>query len=195
MKIRYEIMDTLHSNMYITAKMFIDEDMKGFHLIDAKSYRLVTALPYQSITPLDAHGLMRVQKDNNWGFVDSTGKVILEPTYKEIRKQADGLYACKNENDKYGFIDKKAKIQVPFEYEDVKFFRKGHCIVAKGKEKWGLINKFNAKIVPLYFKTVTTKEGQYEMQDDKGQNYIIDDNGDCVQNCQKFEEFRRKANH
>jgi hypothetical protein len=194
MKIRYEIMDTLHSGIYVTAKMFVDEEMQGFHLIDAKSYRLVTAIPYQSITPLDINGLMRVQQNNLWGFLDSTGKVVLSPLYKEIRKHADGFYACKNDSDKYGFIDKKGKITIPFEYEDVKYFRQGHCIVARGKEKWGLINKFNAKIVPLNFKTVTTKEGQYEMSDDKGHTYIIDDKGDCVQNCQKFEELRRKAN-
>ncbi len=194
MKIRYELMDTLHSDKYVAVKMFVDEQVKGFHLIEAGAYKLVTSAAYQSITPLDVNGNLRVRKDNLWGLIDTAGKVILPPTYLEIRKPGEGFYAVKNENEKYGFIDKKSKIQIPFEYDDVKTFKNGHCIVTKGKEKWGLINKFNAKIVPLYFKSVVVKDGQYEMSDDKGGVYMIDDKGDCLQNCPKFEELRRKAN-
>ncbi len=194
MKIRYQLMDTLHSDKYAVVKMFIDEQIQGFHLIEAKSYRLVTTMAYHSITPFDINGMLRVKKDNLWGLIDTSGKIIVPPTYLEIRKQGEGFYPVKNDNDKFGFIDKKAKIQIPFEFDDVKTFRNGHCIVTKGKEKWGLINKFNAKIVPLYFKGVFVKDGQYEMTDDKGGVYMIDDKGDCVQNCQKFEELRRKAN-
>lgn len=195
MKIRYELFDTLHSDKYVVVKMFIDEQVQGFQLIEAKSYKLVTTMAYTSITPFDINGMMRVKKDNLWGMLDTTGKVVLVPTYTEIRKQGEGFYAVRNENDKIGFIDKKAKIQIPFEFDDVKSFRNGHCIVTKGKEKWGLINKFNAKIVPLYFKSVAIKDGQYEMTDDKGGVFMIDDKGDCLQNCPKFEELRRKANH
>lgn len=194
MKIRYELMDTLHSDKYVAVKMYIDEEIQGFHLIEAKSYKLMTTTPYHSITPFDVNGMLRVKKNNLWGLLDTAGKVILPPTYLEIRKPGEGFYPVKNDNEKIGFIDKKAKIQIPFEYDDVKTFRNGHCIVTKGKEKWGLINKFNAKIVPLYFKGVFVKDGQYEMTDDKGGVYMIDDKGDCVQNCQKFEELRRKAN-
>lgn len=195
MKIHYELFDTLHSDKFAVVKMFIDDQVQGFHLIEAKSYKLVTTTTYTSITPFDINGIMRVKKDNIWGMLDTTGKVILVPTYLEIRKQGEGFYAVKNENEKYGFIDKKAKIQIPFEFDDVKSFRNGHCIVTKGKEKWGLINKFNAKIVPLYFKSVAIKDGQYEITDDKGGVFMIDDKGDCLQNCPKFEELRRKANH
>ncbi len=194
MKIRYELLDTLHSDKYVVVKMFVDEQIQGFHLIEAKSFRLVTTTAYHSITPFDVNGILRVKKDNLWGLIDTSGKIILSPTYLEIRKQGEGFYPVKNDNEKFGFIDRKAKIQIPFEFDDVKTFRNGHCIVTKGKEKWGLINKFNAKIVPLYFKGVFVKDGQYEMTDDKGGVYMIDDKGDCVQNCLKFEELRRKAN-
>jgi WG containing repeat len=194
MKIRYELMDSLHSERYVAVKMSIDDAMQGFHLIEANTYKLITATPYNTITPADINGLLRVKKGEFWGLIDTIGRIVLSPTYSEIRKQTEGFYPVKNENDKFGFIDKKAKIQIPFEYEDVKSFRKGHCIVARGKEKWGLINKFNAKIVPLNFKSVNTKDGQYEMMDNKDVIYVIDDKGDCLQNCQKFEQLRRKAN-
>jgi hypothetical protein len=194
MKIRYELMDSLHSDKYVAVRMSIDEVVQGFHLIESNTYKLITTTPYNSVTPLDVNGMIRVKKGLLWGLIDAEGKIVLPPTYIDMRKQSEGFYPVKNDNEKYGFIDKKGKITIPFEFEDVKFFRKGHCIVARGKEKWGLINKFNAKIVPLNFKSVNTKEGQYEMMDSKDVIYVIDDKGDCLQNCQKFEQLRRKAN-
>jgi hypothetical protein len=194
MKIRYELMDSLHSDKYVAVKMLIDEQMQGFHLIESNTYRLITTIPYSSVSPVDINGIIRVKKGALWGMIDTIGKIILAPTYMEMRKQNDGFYAVKNESEKFGFIDKKAKIQIPFEYEDVKYFRKGHCIVARGTEKWGLINKFNAKIVPLNFKSVNIKDNNYEMIDKKDTAYEIDDKGDCLKNCAKFEELRRKAN-
>ena len=194
MKIRYEIMDSLHGDRYVAVKMLIDEEMQGFHLIESNTYKLITTMPYNTIAPADINGVLRVKKGVLWGLIDTMGKIVLPPTYADMRRQSEGFYPVKNDNEKFGFIDKKAKIQIPFEYEDVKLFRKGYCIVARGKEKWGLINKFNAKVVPLNFKSVNTKEGQYEMMDSKDNVYVIDDKGDCLQNCPKFEVLRRKAN-
>ena len=128
-------------------------------------------------------------------MMDTTGKVILQPTYLEIRRPGEGYYAAMNDDGKYGFIDKKAKIQIPCDYPEVKIFKKGHCVVSKGKEKWGLINKFNAKVVPCSFKMVNETDGRYEMIDEKNNKYMIDQKGDCMDsNCSKFEEIRRKAN-
>jgi WG containing repeat len=195
MKIRYELDTTLHSNKFAVVKMSIDDKPEGFHLVDAKTYRLITNTPYNAISPYDANGILRVKKADKWGMIDTIGTIILVPTYKEIKKGSEGYYAAKNDEGKYGFIDKKSKFVVPFEYDDVKFFRKGYCVVSKGKDKWGLINHFNAKTIPTYFKSVVVKESSYELMDDKGDVYIVDDKGECqIQNCAKFEEIRKKAN-
>jgi WG containing repeat len=195
MKIRYETDTVLHSNKFAVVKMFIDDKPEGFHLVDAKSYRLITPMAYNNISPYDVNGIFRVKKGDKWGMIDTLGTVILVPTYKEIKKGSEGYYAVKNEDGKYGFIDKKSKFVIPFEYDEVKFFRKGYCIVSKGKDKWGLINHFNAKTIPTFFKSVVVKESTYELMDDKGDVYIVDDKGECqIQNCAKFEEIRKKAN-
>lgn len=195
LKIRYELRDTLHSDRYIGIKTTIDNEYMGFHLVDAASFRIITTEAYTAITPLDINGLMRIQQSNGlWGLMDSTGKIIVKPVYLDIKKPSEGYYPIKNDKDLYGFMDKKGKVQIPFEYDDVKIFRKGHCIVTKGKNKFGLINKFNAKIVPCYFQEVTINDSSYDMIDKQGTKYTIDDKGDCMQNCPKFEEIRRKAN-
>jgi hypothetical protein len=194
-KIKYEIVDSLHSERFIPIKMYKDDDFQGFHLIEPSDMHLVTTIPYQIITPFDQNQVFRVKKDNLWGLTDTSGKTIMKPMFAEIRKPSEGLYAVRTEDDKWGFIDKKGKVQIPYEYDDVKNFRNGHAVVSKGgKNNWGLINKFNAKIIPCFFKTVNMTESRYEMIDPDGKAYIVNDKGDCEQNCQKFEDIRKKAN-
>jgi hypothetical protein len=192
--IDYEFIDTMMSGKYTAVKKIIDGDAVGIHLIEMGAYRLNTPFPCQSITELDESGIFRYRYNGRWGMLDTTGKVILPPTYIEIRRPGEGYYAVKDEDDKFGFIDKRGKIQIALEFQDVKTFKKGHCVVTKGKEKWGLINKFNAKVVPCYFKSVSFNDDHIEMTDDKGTKFVIDEKGDCLENCPKFEEIRRKAN-
>jgi WG containing repeat len=194
--IMYEFVDTLMNKKYVVVKKTLDNVYVGSHLIEIGSYRLVTPLPYQEITEFDDAAIMRYKFSNLWGMMDTTGKVILQPTYLEIRKPGEGYYAVKEAaEEKYGFIDKRGKIQIPFEYADVKTYKKGNCVVKlKDKQSWGMINKFNAKVVPCFFKTVNILEDKIEMFDDKQNKYVIDDKGDCLENCTKFEDIRRKAN-
>lgn len=195
LSINYDFVDTMLNGKYILASKLVDNDFAGYHLIEAGSFRLVTKIPYNEITEFDEYALFRYKSGKYWGMMDTTGKVILQPTYLEIRRPGEGYYAAMNDGGKYGFIDKKAKIQIPCEYPEAKIFKKGHCVVSKGKEKWGLINKFNAKVVPCSFKMVNETEGRYEMIDEKNNKYMIDQKGDCMEsNCTKFEEIRRKAN-
>ena len=194
LNIDYTFMDTLVSGKYTAVKKMIDGDALGIHLIEIGAYRLITPLPYQAVMDVDDSGIIRYKFGAQWGLLDTTGKIVLPPTYAEIRRPGEGYYAVKDEDDKYGFIDKRGKIQIPLDYQDVKIYKKGHCVVTKGKEKWGLINKFNAKVVPCYFKSVNFNDDRIEMLDEKGAKYVIDEKGDCLENCAKFEEIRRKAN-
>ena len=195
LNIMYEFIDTLMNNKYMIVKKMIDNEYVGSHLVEMGAYRLITPLPYQEISDFDETAIVRYKFTNLWGLMDSTGKVVLQPTYLEIRKPGEGYYAVKESNEKFGFIDKRGKIQIPFEYADVKTYKKGHCVVKlRDKQSWGLINKFNAKVVPCFFKTVNMNDDRIEMFDDKQNKYVIDEKGDCLENCQKFEELRRKAN-
>ena len=195
LSINYEFVDTLLNGKYMIARKMINGEYFGSHLVEMGAYRLITQLPYQEITDFDESSVLRYKYSSRWGLMDTTGRVILQPTYIEIRKPGEGYYAVKDTSDRFGFIDKRGKIQIPFEYVDVKTYKKGNCVVKlKDKQSWGLINKFNAKVVPCYFKTVNITEDKIEMFDDKQNKYVIDDKGDCLENCSKFEELRRKAN-
>jgi WG containing repeat len=91
-KIKYEILDSLHSEKYIPIKMYKDDDFQGFHLVDPSDNHLVTTMPYHIITPFDQNQVFRVKKDNLWGLVDTSGKAVMKPMYAEIRKPSEGFY-------------------------------------------------------------------------------------------------------
>jgi hypothetical protein len=198
-KIRYEVTDTLLGDRHIAilAYGYKGSDV-SFHIVSRNGLTLVNKKPYSVINPFDINGLSRVETAaNKWGFMDTTGREVCKPIFGEIKRQSEGYYPVKNaETGDWGFVDKKGKPQISYEYDDIKqAFRAGYAIVSKGKNKVGLINKFNAKVVPLQFKSINYNENhKYEVTDIDGIVYILNEKGDCETNCPKFEEIRKNAN-
>jgi hypothetical protein len=196
-KIRYQLTDSLHSERYIVVNAYEGNNPASqFIIIDKDNFQLITAVAYSSISSPDLHGLIRVRKGDYWGIVDTTGKLLTKPIYKDIRRVGEAYYAAENKDGKWGFLNKKGKPQIPFEYEEVKAYRFGYAPVSKGKGKWGLINRFNAKIVPCEFVTVELNpdETKFVVTDSEDVKYVINDQGECETNKFKFEEVRAKAN-
>ena len=92
-------------------------------------------------------------KKNRWGFVDKTGKVVIEPQYEEAGDFSCGLAAV-GSRDAYGFIDAKGKLTIETQFssrgfgvndiEKVRFTDEGFCVVGIGVGRntlQGVINK------------------------------------------------------
>jgi hypothetical protein len=195
-KFYYELSDTLHSYEYLVVYAYPENnrnDMR-YHLIRKENKLLVTSTPYQSITALDNCGNLRVKKDNLWGLIDSAGTVMSKCLFNQMGRVSENYYAVQSTESKWGFINNKGKQQIKPEYDEVKNYRNGYVVASKGKGKWGLINRFNAKIVPCLFKSITDKGTKYEVMDNEGLIYIVNEEGDCETNCPKFEAIRAEAN-
>ena len=52
--------------------------------------------------------LFPVVQNGKWGFIDKTGKIIINPQFDEVDFFSEGLCAVKIGN-KWGYIDKKGK--------------------------------------------------------------------------------------
>jgi hypothetical protein len=196
-KTRFKLTDSLHSVHYIIVNATNnDNSATHYMLIDKNNMKQVTAIPYQTITSLDPNGNFRVKDNETWGLIDSAGALMSKMIYKEIRRAGETYYAAQNEKGMWGFLNKKGKPQIDFEYEEVRQYRNGLAPVSKGKNKWGIISKFNAKIVPCVFKSVTMNgaETKFEVTDQEGTVFIINEKGECESNCARFEEIRNKAN-
>jgi hypothetical protein len=196
-KFHYELTDSLHSDRYIIVKVLEDNNRNPkFMIVEQDNLQLITATTYDAITSSDLHGVFRVRKGDLWGLVDTTSKVLTKPIYRDIRRVGEAYYAAENAQNKWGFLSRKGKPQIPFEYDEVKQYRFGFAPVSKGKGKWGLISRFNAKLVPCEFKSVALNEQEtkFEVLDEDGTVYVINDKGECETNCVKFEQIRAKAN-
>ncbi|MDR1706316.1 MAG: WG repeat-containing protein, partial [Clostridiales bacterium] len=94
-------------------------------------------------------GLAPVIKDDKWGFIDKTGKVVVPLEYDQVYSFSEGL-APVIKDGKYGFIDKTGKVVVPLEYDDVYNISEGLATVMKD-DKWGFIDKTGKVVVPLEY--------------------------------------------
>ena len=63
-------------------------------------------------------GLIAICKNGKWGFVNTSGEVIIKPTYDEARSFSNGVAAVKKD-DKWGFINKDNKLVIDFQFTDV----------------------------------------------------------------------------
>ncbi len=195
-KIKFAIQDSIFSEKFISVIVTEGSDA-GFQLINKNNLSIVNSTPYKTVTPLDIYGMMRVSnQDDDFGMIDSLGKVSAKCSYKEIRRGQENYYPARDEKGKWGFIDKKGKPQIPFEYEEVKSFRNGYTIVQKDKDKFGVINRFNAKVVPTAFKTAIFSDSnkKYILTEENGNEIILNDKLDCEKGCVRLDEIRRAVN-
>ena len=62
--------------------------------------------------PLDS-SMVPFQQDRLFGFVDRSGKVVIEPQYEKVSFFSEKGYAKINKLGLYGIIDKKGKEVIP----------------------------------------------------------------------------------
>ena len=64
-----------------------------------------------SISGFD-EGLGLVQTESGYGFIDTTGKMVIPPKYLEVKPFYEGLAAVRV-GDKWGFIDRSGELVIP----------------------------------------------------------------------------------
>ncbi len=127
---------------------------------------------------------------NYWyGFLDKTGKVAIEPQYKDAEGFSDGLALVKKDAkdswvDDHAFINKKGEIVVDFKtYTRMKSFSDGLAAVNidnDDKDVWGYINtKGEVVIAPTYDYTYPFSDGVAIVgKNDK--EFLIDKKGEVA---------------
>ena len=171
--------------------------LKGsYHLIHQQTLQILNKTPYDAIRGFTRNAeLFQVKTNQKWGLMDTTGIEITPCIYKEIGVENEGFFPVKDENKKWGFIDRKGKVRINFEYKEVLGFNDGLALVAKGDSQWGIVNRFNAKVVPCIFKSIKHLSlSSLELTDEQNRRFEIDNKGDCIQNCEVYEETLRKIN-
>lgn len=93
--------------------------------------------------------LFSVSKDDKMGYIDKTGKILIEPKYDYVGEFSEDM-ALINLGGKWGFINKMGEIIVEPKYDEIADFSEGLALVKDG-DKWGFINKEGKFVIPSQF--------------------------------------------
>lgn len=143
-------------------------------------------------------GLARIKVKGKWGFIDKTGKVVVNPIYEDALDFRDGLAAVSKKDEKkdevlWGYIDKNGAVKINFQFVKDKekmfcepgSFYEGLAFTSSDGKQWGCIDKEGKYQInpqfegdfgnPYEFKngvSVVSQGGSYGFIDKKGK-YII----------------------
>ena len=129
--------------------------MKTKHIIGA--IMLVAAMAFTGCgskeqNAKDNSGLFVIREggtDGKYGFIDKTGKVVIEPQYDYVEPFSEGM-ARVEVGDKWGFVDEKGKLVIAPQFDAAHDFSEGLAGVKVGKN-WGFIDKTGKMVIPSKF--------------------------------------------
>ncbi|MCY7345924.1 MAG: WG repeat-containing protein [Pyrinomonadaceae bacterium] len=115
-------------------------------------------------------GVQTFLGDGKCGFIDKTGKLVIEPKYKKIGYFSEGLAAVSEDSTfttlgKYGYIDKTGKLVIEPKYSSNGAFSEGLVAVAEqvGKNpddtpvvKYGYIDKTGKYVIEQDYKLLSS---------------------------------------
>jgi len=93
--------------------------------------------------------LYLIKKNMKYGFIDITGKIIIEPKFDDAWEFKDEVAAV-SLNKKWGFINKQGTVIIQPQYEIVLNFFDGLAAVLLNK-KWGYIDKNGNMVINTQF--------------------------------------------
>ncbi|ADQ41578.1 KWG repeat protein [Caldicellulosiruptor acetigenus I77R1B] len=92
---------------------------------------MIKPFPLKSLDESDifySEGIFGVKKNNKWGYIDKTGKIIAEPKFENAKKFSEGLAAVKV-NGKWGYIDRTGKMVIKPQFVEADDFQGGVAVV------------------------------------------------------------------
>jgi hypothetical protein len=117
----------------------------NFYGFSDKSAKPVIAPRYCAVKPF-REGLAPVYEAGSWGFIDSEGKMQIEPDFWDADNFSDGLAGVHKGG--WGYIDRSGKVVIPARYLQARRFSEGVAPV-KGPSGWLFIDKTGRPIDDL----------------------------------------------
>ncbi len=111
-----------------------------------------------------ANMLYPVLKEFKLGFIDGTGKLVVDYLYEvkqrdDIQQMEDGFIPYRK-NKKWGFLNARGVEIIAAQYDIVSSFKNGYCLVGKLKPNetnpkigslYGIIDKTGVEVIPLKY--------------------------------------------
>lgn len=104
--------------------------------------KYTSARPFLSVQDNDkSDALAAVCLNGKWGFVDKSGKLIIEPQFMDARSFSNS-FAAVEMNGKWGFVSSDGSIVIDFTFDNVKDFNSKGCVFVEMNSRWSLIKLF-----------------------------------------------------
>jgi hypothetical protein len=140
--------------------------------------------------------LYPIVQNGKWGYIDKTGKIVIEPQFDYAYKFFEGLARVKvgdEKTGKYGYLDTIGRFVVNPQFDDAGEFSEGLSWVRIGNietGKYGFINN-NGKFVisPQFYKVSDFSEG-FAAVVIYGKYYYINKRGEIVFPQRKYSHIR-----
>ena len=110
------------------------------------SRSLATTIEKDPTKRKGAGPLFQIRRGKKWGFMDRSGKVMIEPRFDAEGDFFHGLARVRSDH-KWGFIDEKGDVKIPYDCDDALDFI-GELAPARIGRKWGYIDLKGRWVVP-----------------------------------------------
>lgn len=149
----------------------------SFVLNDASGFD--NFIPFSKVGYFNGYELAPVLRAGKWGFINSTGKLIIPCIYDYADEFSDGLAVVKD-NGKYGYIDLKGELVIPCKYNECGKYSNGLALVRQDA-KFGFMDKNENIVIPCQFEMADSFlnglaavkiDGKWGLIDTSG-NYVI----------------------
>lgn len=115
------------------------------------------------------NGLIAVQLNGKWGYINSSGKTVLDFKYDSAFNFSDCNLALVGENGKFGYINKKGEYVIPLEYDEALEFVDGLAVCCKDG-KYGAINFNGDTCIEFKYSKINQFCGNYAIASVKVNN-------------------------
>lgn len=112
----------------------------GYCLLDTSGKRVGDGI-YEDARPFETDALAAVKKNGKWGFVNTSGELVIDCQYDDARSFTQGVAAVKKK-DKWGYINASNEMIIKPAFEDAyPFCEKGTAPVKN--EYWHFIRLYS----------------------------------------------------
>ncbi len=118
----------------------------------------------------DSNLLLPMIVDGQYGYINESGKVVIEPQFKYAGVFADGL-ACVRTYEGYGYINKRGKMVIDPIFDDADDFSDGYAVVRIDEKRY-FINKHGDLVTTGYTELEDFSEGLACVEKDGKWGYV-----------------------
>ena len=126
-------------------------------------------------------------ENEKYGFIDKSGKFVIEPQFEFANDFCDGLARVKID-EKWGYIDKSGKFVIEPQFEFADDFSEGLAIVTINDE-YGFIDKSGKFVIEPQFEYASKFSDGISRVENNGKEFKIDTNGNVVSDLDSYEDF------